>query len=103
MQDKTFLQAIQDLENRIVGNFQESINHMILHRTTAVNATVDIKDEKMRAVVINALICGQIIALLTLMRDLRILDSSQYDEFTTYLQRSLTSQHGEFSLWSDPQ
>jgi predicted metalloenzyme YecM len=102
MQDKSFLQAMQDLENRFSNNFQASINHMLLYGSTATNATVEIKDEKMRTVINNALISGQIIALLTLMRDLRILDDVQCDEFTAYLERSLASQHSEVMLWNDP-
>ena len=89
MQDKSFLQAIEDLQDRISSNFQDAIGHMLVHRTTVARATLNIKDEKMRAVVTNMLIAGQIIALLTLMKDLRILDEAQYDEFTTYLLHSL--------------
>jgi hypothetical protein len=92
MQDKSFLQAIEDLQDRISSNFQDSIGHMLVHRTTVAKATLEIKDENMRAVVTNMLITGQIIALLTLMKDLRILDEAQYDEFTTYLLHSLASQ-----------
>ncbi len=101
MQDKSFLQATQDLQDRITDTFHESINHMLLHRATATNATEDIQDEKMRAVVTDELITGQIIALLSLMRDLRLLDGGQYDEFTAYLLRSLASQHGDFITWSN--
>jgi len=89
MQDKSFLQAIDDLQDRISSNLQDTIGHMLVHRTTVVKATLGIKDEKMRAVVTNMLITSQIIALLTLMRDLGILDEAQYDEFTTYLLQSL--------------
>ncbi len=67
MQDKSFLQAIQDLQDRVS------------------------QDEKMRAVVKNTLITGQIIALLTLMKEMGILDETQYDEFTAYLMHSLTN------------
>jgi hypothetical protein len=98
MQDKTFLQAVQELQDRIYNDFQISISHMLMNRTTATDATIDIKDKNERAVVTSALITGQIISLLTLMRDLRILDEVQYDEFTTYLHRSLTSQHGDFII-----
>ena len=92
MQDKSFLQAIEDLQDRISSNFQDAIGDMLVHGTTVAKATSGIKDEKMRAVVTNMLITGQIIALLTLMRELRILDEAQYDEFTTYLLHSLSSQ-----------
>jgi Pyruvate/2-oxoacid:ferredoxin oxidoreductase gamma subunit len=92
MQDKSFLQAIEDLQDRLSSNFQDAIGHMLVHRTTVAKATLDIKDEKMRAVVTNMLMTGQLIALLTLMKDLRILDEAQYDEFTTYLLHSLASQ-----------
>ena len=91
MQDKSFLQAIEDLQDRISSNFQDAVGHMLVHRTTVVKATLDIKDEKMRAVVTDMLITGQIIALLTLMRELRMLDEAQYDEFTTYLLHSFGS------------
>jgi hypothetical protein len=101
MQDKSFLQAMEDLQDRISSNFQESVNHMLVHRTSAADATSDIKDEKVRAAVASALISGQITSLLALMRDLRMLDKAQYDEFTTYLQQALIAQHGGFTLGSD--
>jgi len=90
MQDKSFLQAVQDLQDRLSRNFQDTIGHMLVHRTTVTKATLNIQDEKMREVVTNTLITGQIIALLSLMRELRILDEAQYDELTSYLRRSLT-------------
>jgi len=90
MQDKSFLQAIEDLQDRISSNFQGAIGHMLVHQTTVAKATLGIKDEKMRAMVTNMLITSQIIALLTLMRELGILDEAQYDEFTRYLLHSLT-------------
>ncbi len=64
---------------------------MLVHRTTVTNATLNIQDEKMRAVVKNMLITGQMIALLTLMKEMGILDETQYDEFTAYLRHSLTN------------
>ncbi|GHO88012.1 hypothetical protein [Dictyobacter formicarum] len=91
MQDKTFQQAIDDLRDRLSSDFQSSINHMLLHRTTASDATLDIKDENVRMVVTDALIAGQIMTLLTLMKDMCLLDEAQHREFTTYLLRTLTS------------
>lgn len=93
MQDKNFLQAVQDLQELATNHIEEAIQHMLLLRTTATHATGIIQDESMRAVVTNELITGQIIALLALLRDNGILGEAQYDEFTTYLQRSLISQH----------
>ena len=91
MQDKSFLQAIQDLQDRVSNNILDTINYMLIHRTTVTNATLNIQDEKMRAVVKSTLITGQIIALLTLMKEMGILDETQYDEFTAYLMHSLTN------------
>lgn len=90
MQDKSFLQAMQDLQDRLSNNILNTIDHMLVHRTTVTNATLNIQDEKMRVVVKNTLITGQMIALLTLMKEMGILDEMQYDEFTTYLMHSLT-------------
>ncbi len=92
MQDKSYLQAIQDLQDRVSNDFLDTISHMLVHRTTVAKATLNIRDEKVRAVVKNTLITGQMIALLTLMQDMGILDETQYDEFTAYLMRSLTYQ-----------
>ena len=91
MQDKSFLQAMQDLQDRVSNNILDTINYMLVHRTTVTNATLNIQDEKMRAVVKNALITGQMIALLTLMKEMGILDETQYNEFTAYLMHSLTN------------
>ncbi|BCL78017.1 hypothetical protein ccbrp13_04820 [Ktedonobacteria bacterium brp13] len=101
MQDKSFSQAVQDLQDRVSSNFQESINYMLLYRTTATDATLAIEDEKVRAVVTNELITDQLIALLTLMKDLRMLDKEQYDEFIAYLLRALASQHSEVTTWNN--
>lgn len=101
MQDKSFLQAVQDLQDRVSCNFQESMNHMLLYRTTATDATLAIEDEKVRAVVTNELITDQLIALLTLMKDLRMLDKEQYNEFIAYLLRALASQHSEVTTWNN--
>ena len=90
MQDKSFLQAMQDLQDRLSNNILDTIDHMLVHRTTVTNATLNIQDEKMRAVVKNTLITGQMIALLTLIKEMGILDEMQYDEFTTYLMHALT-------------
>jgi len=91
MQDKSFLQAMQDLQDRVSNNILDTINYMLVHRTTVTNATLNIKDEKMRTVVKNTLITGQMIALLTLMKEMGILDETQYDEFTAYLMHSLNN------------
>jgi hypothetical protein len=92
MQDKSFLQAIQDLQARLSGDIQNTITYMLVHRTTVAKATLDIQDEKVRAVVKNTLITDQMITLLTLMKEMGILDKTQYDEFTAYLMQSLTNQ-----------
>ena len=46
----------------------------------------------MRAIVKNTLITSQMIALLTLMKEMGILGETQYDEFAAYLMQSLTYQ-----------
>ena len=90
MQDKSFLQAIEDLQDRISSNYQETINHMLQHGTTVGDATLHIEDEKMRTLVSDMLMNGQIIALLALMRDLRLLGNAQYEELAAYLRRVST-------------
>ena len=92
MQDKSYVQAIQDLQDRLSSHFLETIAHMLIHRTTVSKATLNIQDEHMRAVVKNMLITGQMVALLTLMKEMGILDESQYDEFRAYLMHSLMYQ-----------
>ena len=92
MQDKSYLQAIQDLQDRLSSDFQKTLGHMLAHRTTVAKASSNIEDEKVRALVKNTLITGQMIALLTLMKDMGILDETQYDEFTAYLMHALTYQ-----------
>jgi hypothetical protein len=92
MQDKSFLQAIQDLQDRLSNHFLDTLDHMLVHRTTVAKATLHIHDEKERAVVKNTLITGQLIALLTLVKEMGILDETQHDEFTAYLIHSLTNQ-----------
>ena len=89
MQDKSFQQAIQDLQDRLVGNFQDTVSRMTKQRTTVREATSDIQDEWVRTVVANTLIRGQMIALFTLMKDMQILNDEQYNELTEYLMNSI--------------
>jgi hypothetical protein len=92
MQDKSYQQAIQDLQDRLSSHSLEAIAHMLTHRTTVSKATLNIQDEPMRAVVKNTLITGQMVALLTLMKEMGILDQTHYEEFRAYLMHSLRSQ-----------
>jgi chemotaxis protein CheY-P-specific phosphatase CheC len=92
MSDKSYVQAIQDLQDRLSSHSLDTIAHMLTHRTTVSQATLNIQDEHMRTVVKNTLITDQMVALLTLMKDMGILDESQYDEFRAYLRHSLTYQ-----------
>ena len=92
MQDKSFVEAIQDLQDRLSSDFQNTLSHMLVHRTTVAKASLNIQDEKVRAIVKNTLITGQMITLLTLMKEMGILDETQYDEFAAYLMQSLTYQ-----------
>jgi hypothetical protein len=88
IQDKSFRQALQDLQDRIAQDFQVSIQHMLLHRTSVAHTTGAIEDEKVRAIVTDMLMTGQIVALLELLKDLSLIDEVQYNEFTAYLLRS---------------
>jgi hypothetical protein len=92
MQDKTFLQAIRDLQDRLSNDFQNAVGYLLLHRMTTAKATSDIEDEHVRSVVQSTLITGQMIALFGLLKEMRILDEAQYNEFAVYLIRSLTHQ-----------
>jgi hypothetical protein len=92
MPDKSYVQAIQDLQDRLSRHSLDTIAHILTHRTTLSQATLNIQDEHMRAVVKNTLITDQMVALLALMKELGILDRSQYDEFRAYLMHSLRSQ-----------
>ncbi|GCE20766.1 hypothetical protein [Dictyobacter kobayashii] len=102
MSDKSFSQAVQDLQNRITSNLQDSMNHMLRYHTTATAATLNIEDEKVRTVVTNELITDQLIALLTLMKKLHMINKEQHDEFTDYLLRALAAQHSDITNWNTP-
>ena len=90
MQDRTFLQAIQDLHGKLSNEFQDTLCHMLQYPTTVTKATSAIEDESLRSIVSKTLIVGQIIALLTLMKSMSILNEAQHNEFTTYLMHSLS-------------
>lgn len=89
MQDKSFQQAMEEWQSRLNSSFEDTIYHMIRQRTTVTQATLDIRDEKERFVIMKMLIVGQIITLLTLIKDLQIINEAQYNEFTAYLGHSL--------------
>lgn len=88
IQDKSFRQGLQDLQDRIAQDFQVSINHMLLHRTSVADATIAIKDEKVQALVSDMLMTGRIVVLLGLLKDLSLLDEVQYKELTAHLLHS---------------
>jgi hypothetical protein len=90
MQDKTFLQAIQDLQGRLSNSFQDTIYQMLVHRATVSRATADIPNDKERTLISRTLIVGQIIALLTLMKEMQIINETQHNEFKVYLMHTLS-------------
>ena len=92
MQDKTFQQAIRELQGKLLNDFHNAVSYLLLHRMTAAKATLDIEDEQVRTVVQSTLITGQMLALFGLLKEMRILDEAQYNEFATYLIHSLTRQ-----------
>jgi hypothetical protein len=92
MPDKSYVQAIQDLQDQLSSHSLDTIAHMLTHRTTVSQATLNIQDENVRTVVKNTLITGQLVALLTLMKEMGMLDETHYDEFRAYLMHSLTYQ-----------
>ena len=63
MPDKSYVQAIQDLQDRLSSQSLDTIVHMLTHRTTVSQATLNIQDENVRTVVKNALITDQISCL----------------------------------------
>lgn len=89
MQDKTFLQAVRDRQNRLSDDFQSVLGQVLLRRTTVTVASENIQDEKMRTIVKDTLITGQMMALFKLMNELQILDDAHYDEFAEYLIQAL--------------
>ena len=98
MQDRTFLQAVQDLHGKLSNEFQDTLCHMLQYHTTVTKATSAIEDEKLRSIVSKTLIVGQIITLLTVLKNVHILNEAQHNEFTTYLMQSLTVQsHDSYS------
>ena len=101
MQDKTFRQAIQELRGRLMDGFQNTICRMLQYGTTVTQATSDIQDDKVRAVVTKTLIVGQIIFLLSMMKEMQILNDAQYSEFTAYLMHSSTYQSHDSSACGD--
>ena len=90
MQDKTFVQAVQDLHGKLSHEFQDTLCHMLQYPTTVTKATSDIADESLRSIVSKTLIVGQIITLLTLMKSMSIVNEAQHNEFTSYLMHSLS-------------
>src|SRR2546430_14907692 len=92
MQDKTFLQAVQDLHGKLSLEFQDTLCHMLQYHTTVTKATSDIEDENLRSIVSKTLIVGQLITLLSLLKSIDILNEAQHNEFTTYLMQTLTVQ-----------
>src|SRR6266566_9782908 len=98
MHDKSFQQAIQELRSRLLDGFQDTIFHMIGYRTTVTEASSGIQDEKMRTVVTETLIVGQITVLLSMMKNMQFINDAQYNEFVDYLNHSSAYQPRRNSL-----
>jgi hypothetical protein len=92
MQDKSFQQAVQELQGSLSNGFQDALCRMISYRTTVTNATSDIQDEKVRTMVTKTLIVGQMTVLLAMMRDMQMLNDVQYNEFVAYLMQTCNYQ-----------
>ena len=92
MQDKTFVQAVQELHGKLSHEFQDTLCQMLQYNTTVTRATSGIEDENVRSIVSKTLIVGQLITLLSLMKSMHILNDAQHDEFTSYLMDSLSFQ-----------
>src|SRR5947209_12542171 len=89
MHDKSFQQAMVEWQSKLNNSFENTIYHMIKQRTTVTQATQEIQDEKVRAIVTRMLIVGQVMTLLTLIKEMQIINEAQYNEFTAYLGHSL--------------
>ena len=88
MHDKSFQQAIQELQGRLSNSFQDTLFRMIGYRTTVTEAASDIQDEKVRSIVTETLIIGQITVLLSMMKNMQFINDAQYTEFVNYLTHS---------------
>jgi hypothetical protein len=89
MQDKSFQQAVEEWQSRLNSSFEDTVYHMLKRRTTVTQATSYILDEKIRVIITRALIVGQLITLLALIKEMQIINEAQYNEFTSYLRHSL--------------
>jgi len=92
VQDKSFVQALQELQDRLASDYEKTLGHMLVHRTTVGEASLHIQDEKVRAVVTHTLLTSQMMALLALMKDLGMLGERHYEECAAYLLQALLSQ-----------
>jgi hypothetical protein len=89
MQDKSFRQAMEEWQSRLNSSFENTIYYMLRQRTTVTQATQDIADQRMQAIITRILLVGQIITLLTLIKEMQIINEAQYNELTDYLGHSL--------------
>ena len=89
MQDKSFQQAMVEWQNKLNSSFEDTIYHMIKQRMTVTEATQGIRDETVQAIVTRMLIVGQMMTLLTLIKEMQIINEAQYNELTVYLGHSL--------------
>jgi hypothetical protein len=83
-----------------MDGFQDTIFHMLQYRITVTKAASGIQDDKVRGIVTKTLIVGQIIVLLSIMKEMQFLNDAQYNEFTAYLMQSSTS-HSQDSSCGD--
>jgi len=85
MQDKTFQQAIQDLQGKMINDVHDTVYRMIEHPTTVAHACAGIQDERTRPFVHKTLIVGQLVTLLDMMKYMQLINECQYNEFVAYL------------------
>ena len=92
-EDKTFKQALEELNTRIAKNIQDAILARIerlIGGATVAEVTADIDDERMRRTVSDLLLYLQVDALIASLEALGVLNHKQVEEIHVYLRDRLS-------------
>lgn len=89
MEDKSFEEAIRELQDRTAGEIREQVQRrqQAVIGDTVSNAVSDIESLPMRAAVTDILCRGKIVALLHSLVSMDLLKEAEFQELEGYLSR----------------
>ncbi len=87
MQDRSFQEAMQDLQDQFAGDIQEHVRHRLSALTghTAASLVTDIENTHMQSAVLDVLRLLKIVAFLDTLGSMDLLNEAELQELKAYI------------------